>query len=251
MASRMSTSPDDLYRPEFVRGLFNEMAGTYGVVNLIASFGFCVLWRRQCTGQLEIRPGEVVFDLMSGMGELWPAVAARIGHGSRLCAIDFSPAMCARSRQTAERLTGIDVELREEDILHNSIPDGVADVVLSTFGLKTFTREQRARLAREVARVIRPGGRLSLLEISVPASVLLRWPYMFYLKYIVPLIGRLMLGNPDNYRLLGVYTSRFRDCSEFAAQCTDAGLRVQMRRFFFGCATAVVGEKPRLAAETF
>jgi demethylmenaquinone methyltransferase/2-methoxy-6-polyprenyl-1,4-benzoquinol methylase len=251
MPSRIVPSPEDLYRPEFVRGLFNEMSRTYGVVNLIASFGFCVLWRRQCTRQVEILPGEVVFDLMSGMGELWPAVAARVGHGGRLCAVDFSPAMCARSRSTAERLTGIDVELREEDILHNSIPDGIADVVLSTFGLKTFTREQRARLAREVARVVRPGGRLSLLEISVPPPLLLRWPYMVYIKYFVPLIGRLLLGNPDNYRLLGVYTSRFRDCSEFAAQCTDAGLRVQMRRFFFGCATAVVGEKPPIVVTRF
>ena len=129
--------------------------------------------------------------------------------------------------------------------------DGIADVVLSTFGLKTFTREQRARLAREVARVVRPGGRLSLLEISVPPPLLLRWPYMVYIKYFVPLIGRLLLGNPDNYRLLGVYTSRFRDCSEFAAQCTDAGLRVQMRRFFFGCATAVVGEKPPIVVTRF
>jgi demethylmenaquinone methyltransferase/2-methoxy-6-polyprenyl-1,4-benzoquinol methylase len=235
---------EDLYRPEFVRRLFDEMSQTYGVVNLIASFGFCVLWRRQCTRQVDIRAGETVFDLMSGMGELWPAVAAMVGPVGRLCGVDFSPAMCARSRRTAERIQGPNVEMREEDILDNSIPRGAADVVVSSFGLKTFTREQRARLAGEIARVLRPGGRLSLLEISVPTALVLRWPYMAYLDYVVPLIGRLLLGNPDNYRLLGVYTSRFRDCSDFVVQCADAGLRVRLRRFFFGCATAVVGEKP-------
>jgi demethylmenaquinone methyltransferase/2-methoxy-6-polyprenyl-1,4-benzoquinol methylase len=236
--------PEDIYRPEFVRGLFDEMSGTYGLVNLIASLGFCVRWRRQCAGRVEIRPGETVFDLMSGMGELWPAVAARLGRSGRIRAVDFSPVMCERSRPAAGRLRGVDVEVREEDVLANAIPDGSADVVVSSFGLKTFTDEQRTRLAREVARILRPGGKFSFLEISVPPATLLRVPYLAYLRYLVPLIGRVLLGNPDNYRLLGVYTEGFRDCGGFVRQCADAGLRVRPQRFFFGCATGVAGEKP-------
>jgi demethylmenaquinone methyltransferase/2-methoxy-6-polyprenyl-1,4-benzoquinol methylase len=240
----MPETQQDIYRPEFVKDLFDEMSRTYGIVNLISSFGFCVRWRRQCLDQVEIQAGAVVFDLMSGMGELWPGLATRTGPTGRIRAVDFSPVMCAQSRKTAERLHGVDIELREEDVLQNSIPDGSADIIVSSFGLKTFTSEQRACLAQEVARILRPGGKLSFLEISVPSSPLLRWPYMVYLKYGIPLMGRLLLGNPDNYRMLGIYTEAYQDCSEFVQHCRDAGLQVRQQRFFFGCATGVVGEKP-------
>ena len=243
----MLKSEQDIYSPAFVRGLFDEMSATYGRTNVISSFGFCVRWRRQCARQVGIRPHDTVFDLMSGMGELWPSIAARLGQSGCIRAVDFSPAMCARSREVASRLGGSNIELFEEDVLNNSIPDGAADVVVSSFGLKTFTRQQRGRLAQEVGRILRPGGRLSLLEVSVPPLPLLRWLYMAYLKYVVPLLGWLLLGNPDNYRLLGVYTEAFGNCDSFAEDCTRAGLQVRNQSLFFGCATAVVGEKPGVA----
>ena len=69
---------EDLYDPAFVRGLFDEMAATYGPVNLLSSFGFCIRWRRQCLRLIDLRPGSTVLDLMCGMGELESDVADRI-----------------------------------------------------------------------------------------------------------------------------------------------------------------------------
>ena len=133
----------------------------------------------------------------------------------------------------------------EEDVLANSIPAESVDVVVSSFGLKTFTSEQRAALARETARVLRPGGRFSYLEISVPPQGWLRRPYMFYVRFVVPVLGRLLLGNPDNYRLLGVYAEAFGNAAEFTEQCRAAGLKAEYKRYFFGCATGVAGEKAK------
>jgi len=220
------------------------MCSTYGMVNLISSFGFCSRWRRQCLEQVQIREGDTVFDLMSGMGELWPGIARQIGQAGQIAAVDFSPAMCAHSSKTAERLAGFSITVYQEDILQNSIADNSADVVVSSFGLKTFTAEQQEQLAREVLRILRPGGTFSFLEISVPPYAWLRWPYLFYLQYIVPFIGRIFLGNPDNYRMLGRYTTAHRNCAEFAKWCTSAGLVVNQASFFFGCATGVMGRKP-------
>jgi len=115
---------------------------------------------------------------------------------------------------------------------------------VSSFGLKTFTAEQQEQLARVVLRILRPGGTFSFLEISVPPFAWLRWPYLFYLSYIVPFIGRIFLGNPNNYRMLGRYTAAHRNCSEFANRCSSAGLVVSQTSFFFGCATGVTGRKP-------
>ena len=69
----------DIYDPSYVRRLFDEMAGTYGLVNVISSFGFCIRWRRQCVDQMPIVAGSRVVDLMTGMGELCPRLAKRAG----------------------------------------------------------------------------------------------------------------------------------------------------------------------------
>jgi len=234
----------DIYSQEFVRGLFNEMSATYGVVNLISSFGFCARWRRQCVGEVAIHATDTVFDLMSGMGELWPSVAPHLSAQGKICALDFSPQMCERSQAMARQLKHLQIHVQEEDVLTNSIPDQSADVIVSSFGLKTFNEHQKQRLAHDVARILRPHGRFSFLEISVPSLHLLRWSFMFHLQYIIPLLGRLFLGNPENYRMLGLYTRRFQSCHTFMHYCLEAGLMAKQKEFFGGCATAVIGEKP-------
>ena len=85
------TCPADIYDPSYVRRLFDEMSGTYGVVNVISSLGFCVRWRRQCVGLLSVRPGSVVVDLMTGMGELCPQLARLAGANGHITAVDLSP----------------------------------------------------------------------------------------------------------------------------------------------------------------
>ena len=236
---------ENIYRAEIVRELFDEMAQSYGVVNVVSSLGFGIAWRRRCVGLARIAPGSRVVDLMSGMGELWPMIAQRIGSNGHITGVDFSEVMCRNSSKRAQRLPASTIDVRQEDVLNNSIPNNSADVVLCSFGLKTFTAEQWRELAKQIARILRPGGKLAFVEISVPPSRLLRLPYLFYLNYVIPLFGWALLGNPDNYRMLGIYTTAFGSCARFAEECTAAGLRVHQQRLFFGCATAVVGEKPK------
>jgi len=90
---------------------------------------------------------------------------------------------------------GSNIKISQEDVLDHSIPDESADAVVSTFGLKTL-RGQCKKLAEEIHRVLKPGGNLSLLEISVPAFTPLRFLYMCYLKYIVPLFGQITTWKP-------------------------------------------------------
>lgn len=238
----------EFYRDEFVQELFNEMSRTYGVVNVISSFGFAVRWRTQCIHQARVQPGDCVVDLMSGMGELWPTISRRLAARGSITGIDFSRGMVDKSKPVSERLrsrhTSLRIEAKLDDALHSSLADQSADVVTCSFGLKTLTPVQRQSLAREVYRILKPGGRFSFVEISVPPSQLLQVPYLFYLRSIVPLIGKILLGNPDNYRMLGRYTTAFQNSSSFAADCTAAGLDAQLHPLFFGCATSVTGTRP-------
>lgn len=132
----------------------------------------------------------------------------------------------------------------EADALACPLGDASVDRVFSSFGLKTFNGQQLSVLASEVARILRPGGRFSFLEISVPPNNLLRMPYMFYLNRVVPMLGRLLLGNPDNYRLLGRYTSAFDSCEDAGKRFSERGLSVELKSYFAGCATGIVGFKP-------
>jgi len=242
-------SQRDIYDPEFVASLFDEMAQTYGVVNLISSFGFARRWRRQCLREVEITECAVVVDLMTGMGELCPDLLSATAGGGTVTAVDLSPVMCQRARRHAK---GVESRFRviEADALHCPIDDASIDCVVSTFGLKTLDSDQLQELAREVARMLRPGGQFAFLEISIPGFLFLRWLYVFYLKHVIPMIGRLALGNPDNYRMLGVYTSAFGNCRTTADAFAEAGLSVEFKSYFFGCASGVSGAKGEMARKS-
>jgi ubiquinone/menaquinone biosynthesis C-methylase UbiE len=115
--------------------------------------------------------------------------------------------------------------------------------VVSSFGLKTLDSNQQTRLAAQVARLLRPGGLYSFIEISAPGARPLRWLYLFYLRRVIPLVGWMLLGNPANYRMLGIYTEAFGDCRHFAACLSRAGLDAEYVSHFYGCATGVRGRK--------
>lgn len=239
---------NDLYDPKRIRALFDEMAATYGIVNLVSSFGFNWWWRSQVIRQVPFPPGGRVADLMSGMGELWPTIASRVGGGSIL-AVDISPVMSRRARANWQD-SKCQLDLRVADVLATPLEPNSVDVVVSSFGLKTFNPDQLARLAEVISAALRPGGVYSLIEVSVPPNCLLRSLYMFYLCRIIPLIGRLLLGNPDNYRMIGIYTEHFGSAHTTLEALQKAGLHAEYRSYFFGCATGVVGCKPASDSQT-
>ena len=237
------TKTDRLYDAAQVSTLFDQMASTYGVMNYVTSFGFCARWRRVCVEAARLTPGADVYDLMSGMGECWHLIGRALQGQGSIRAVDFSAGMNRRARERAHDLAPLPIVVRQENFLANEIDRGAADAVVSAFGLKTFSAAQTAEAARQLRRILKPGGRFSLLEISLPNFRMLRWPYLFYLKRMIPLLGRLFLGNPDNYRLLGLYTESF-DPDTVARELEAAGLSCSRHPLFFGCATLFVGTCP-------
>jgi ubiquinone/menaquinone biosynthesis methyltransferase len=225
-----------------IKSLFDEMVSTYGRSSMAASLGLCDRWRRQCVAAAGIRPGMRVCDLMTGTGEAWAAIGAQLQGDGKIIAVDFSAGMLEHAARQARR-SSIEISLRSEDAFHTSIPDDSVDCVVSTFGLKTCAPEQLQLLAREIARILKPGGTCSLIEISVPSARWLRGPYLWYINHVIPAIGRLFLGNPANYRMLGRYTQEFGDCAAMAEIMGRAGLDAHTFGYLGGCATGIVGRK--------
>lgn len=239
----IACAASDIYEPRFVARLFDEMSKSYGRTNYFSSFGFCDRWRRQCVEALRIEPGMVILDLMTGMGECCRLLSKQIGEG-RLLALDLSHEMCRRAQRNALRQEKTCMTVWRGDALEPSLPDGCVDAIVASFGLKTFSEEQLRRLAWQVYRLLKPGGSFSFVEIAVPARPVIRTPYLWYLRWCIPMVGRVFLGNPDNYRMLAVYTQQFSEGAVVTQILEEAGLTVRADDLFFGCARRFVGSKP-------
>lgn len=234
---------ENIYSFDFLKSLFNEMAASYDRVNYITSFGFSWRFRRQFIERADLAEGHAVCDLMCGRGECWPLILGRIGDGS-LVAIDLSRGMLEGARHRLLNFPGRRVEVIEGNALDTKIADSSIDRVVIAFGLKTLAPELRDGLAGELFRIVRPGGVISAIEMSEPRGWVLRPLFMWYLKKIVPIVGRLLLGNPANYRMLGVYTERFQGCAPIVNVMREAGFEAELVSYFHGCATGIVAKKP-------
>lgn len=235
---------DNIYHVEFLQNLFDEMQSTYERVSNITSFGFNLRWRRQLVNAMNLKSGMVVADLMGGSGETWQYILPKIGDEGELWNVDFSRAMCDFAHKRHARIPQSQIHILQEDALSSSIPDHSVDAVLCIYGIKTLNPDLYASFAQEIQRILKPDGRYGLVEISVPSFILLRLPYMLYLRLIIPIFGFLLLGNHRNYRMLSRYTSHFQNCHAIAQVFAQQGLVTNYHHFFFGCCSAVTGHKP-------
>lgn len=236
----------DIYQTQYVRNLFNSMSETYGWTNYFSSFGFTVRWRRQCVERISaaIAPSAQGYDLMSGMGEIWPFVLPRLNAEGRIVAVDISEVMQAQAAAFLEKTKEQRVVTLQADMLQNGLPDGSADFIVSSFGLKTFSPVQLEILAKEVNRLLKPGGAFAFIEVSVPEAWWLRGLYLFYLQRIIPVIGYLSAGRTSDYRMLGIYCTAFQNSRAFCQMLQEQGLtEAKFDRYFAGCATGVSGVK--------
>lgn len=233
----------DIYNSKFVEELFDKMSGSYDRMNYITSFGFSSLWRKQSLRKLPLESSDVIVDLMTGMGECWNLILKKSPSDSKIIALDFSGEMIkhAQSRKNKHNLHNI--ELLKEDVFDNSISSEIADCVVSGFGLKTFNNDQLDDLAKEINRLLKSGGHFSLIDVSVPNGYLLKSVYMFYLKNIIPILGRIFLGNPSSYKMLGIYTENFSNSKIAKEIFSRNGFDVEYQEYFFGCASGIIGKK--------
>lgn len=233
-----------LYDADAVRGLFDRMSRSYERMNIVMSFGFSVRWRRQMMRLLpESASRRRVLDAMSGMGETWAEVLRGIPDAEP-AALDFSERMIEHGAvRNRERFEGRFVLLCE-DMLENSISDGAFDVVVSAYGMKTFDEAQSRTFADELARVLRPGGTFSFVEVTEPPNRVLRALYDFYLSRVVPIVGVALVSDPVEYRMLHRYLRAYGDGSRTsAALSAHPALQVERRPLFFGCATSWTGTR--------
>lgn len=230
----------DIHADDYVKNLFDEMSQTYGLVHLFSSLGFAYFWRKACVFALGSN-GEHVCDLMTGGAESLTHIKARFGPTASVDLVDFSDKMCAQAEGVLERNDYANCKVINCNALALPFEASSYDAVVSTFGLKTLSPDDFKNLAKEIKRILKPGGEVSLLEFSIPQNSFIRFFFQLYVKYYVPLLGRLLLGNPDNYRMLWRYTVEFQNCKKLINIFEQEGFKVAYRSHFLGSATQIIG----------
>jgi len=246
MSTKREDTPDNIYDPAFVADLFDRCSANYRWWSSVSSFGFTDLWRRQCIARIDAttEPVLVAVDLMAGTGEIWPHVLRGFPGIKQITALDISRRMHLEAVERLHSSYANKITHLQADALQTDLPEDYADLVVSTFGLKTLDTEQQTKLARQVARLLKPGGRFSLIEASDPTGWRLRPAYRFYLDHVLPFVERLFLDGANDFSMIGAYTRNFGNIDHFATALKETGLSVTTKSHFFGCATSVAGYKP-------
>lgn len=233
----------EIYEPKFVEKLFDKMSGSYSKMNYIASFGFSERWRKQFIEQIEIEKGKTVVDLMTGMGECWKHILNDSDSNSTLIGLDFSSESINFAEKNKLKFKNSTIKILKENVFKNSIANETADFVVSGFGLKTFNDEQLTKLAKEIYRILKPNGKFSLIDISVPKNIILKPFYLFYLKNIIPFLGKVFFKDSETYKMLGIYAEEFKNAKNTYQIFKQLEFEVEYVDYFFGCASGIKGRK--------
>ena len=238
---------EDIPRAEAHEGrgevrLFSAIAPKYDLLNHLLSLGIDRRWRGALIGHAEIQPGERVLDLCTGTGDIAIEIA-RQGCAGEIVGVDLEEGMLAIARQKAERLRFQGkIMFQQGDGLDLPFEDGTFDVVTIGFGLRNLADRERG--IAEMARVLKEGGRLSILEFSLPRGPLLSRAYHLYLNRFIPAIGGLISGKQSAYRYLASSIQGFLEREEVLELMRAKGLRdLQLTELTGGIASIYRGEK--------
>jgi demethylmenaquinone methyltransferase/2-methoxy-6-polyprenyl-1,4-benzoquinol methylase len=204
-----------------VQGMFDRIAGVYDLMNSAMTAGLHHRWRSRAADRAALRPGDSALDVCCGTGDLALELAGRVGPEGRVIGCDFSEAMLDVARRKAAARSHPNVRFEWADALELPYPDESFDAVTVGFGVRNLADLERG--IAEMARVLRPGGRLVILEITKPSRPPLSAFFALWFDRIVPVLGTLA-GDRGAYTYLPESVRRFPSPERLAGLMDAAGL---------------------------
>jgi len=203
-----------------ISGMFDAIAPRYDLLNRLLSAGIDRRWRAAAIRSLQLTGTETVLDVCTGTADV--ALEARRGGAARVLGIDFAGAMLALGRRKiAAAGEARRIPLARADAMRIPVGSAAVDAVTVAFGIRNVERPEVA--CAEMARTLRPGGRLAILEFGVPRFPGVRPLYLWYFKRVLPLIGRMISGHSGAYTYLPASVGAFPPPEEFMALLRTAG----------------------------
>jgi demethylmenaquinone methyltransferase/2-methoxy-6-polyprenyl-1,4-benzoquinol methylase len=231
-------------RPARIAGMFDAIAPRYDALNHLLSAGLDRGWRRRAVRALELSGRERVLDICTGTGDLaLEAVRHPAGGARDVVGVDFAAEMLRLGLvKVREANLGARVHLIRGDATRIPLPDGSCDAALVGFGIRNVMDPEAA--CREVARVVRPGGRFAVLEFGSPTVPGLRGLYSWYFRAVLPRIGRLVSKHGDAYSYLPASVAQFPEPDVFMSLMRASGFQsVRYHPLTFGVVSLFVAQR--------
>lgn len=225
-------------RAEYVRDMFANIAGRYDTMNRLMTGGQDIKWRKYVIQQAQLPPHGRILDIATGTGDIAQEAIEQIP-GVQAVGGDFTLEMMQAGKKYPERQA---IQWVGSDALALPFPDGYFDAVTSGFLMRNVIDVEKA--LQEQFRILKPGGRIVILESSPPKKNLLRPFILIHLNYVIPLLGKLIAGTSEAYTYLPDSTKGFRSPEDLAEAMRREGFeKVSFKLFMFGTIAVHVGEK--------
>ncbi len=205
---------------EKVRSMFADIADDYDRINGILSFGVHNAWRKKTVLESDAQPGDRVIDCATGTGDLALEFKKTVGHEGYVLGTDFCKEMIEHAPGKADREKLV-VEFEVADAMNLPYEDNSFTVASIAFGIRNV--DDPLTCLKEMARVVKPGGRVVVLEFGQPKG-LVRVPFQFYSKHVMPAIGGLISGNREAYTYLPETSAKFPAGEKFLEMMDSAGV---------------------------
>ena len=228
-------------KKEKVREMFDNIAPSYDKLNHVLSMNVDKLWRRHALREIVNGSAQRILDVACGTGDSTISIAKAAGEGSTVTGVDISEGMMSLVEGKAKK-AGVEdcIDLKVADGEALPYEDGVFDRVTCAFGIRNFEHKEKG--LSEFLRVLKPGGKAVILELSVPQHRLVRWTYDLYFTRLLPRIGGAVSGDKAAYRYLPASVHQFPSPQAFCRMMEAAGFRaVRCRAFTFGLCRLFVG----------
>lgn len=228
-------NPFSAQNPNSIREMFGAISSKYDLINSVLSFGIHRYWKKQLVKESQIKPGSNVLDCATGTGDLAFLFEEKLRGSGQVIGCDFCTSMLEIARKKGKQKHS-KVQFDFADVMKLPYPDEQFDLVSISFGIRNVKDASHA--LNEIARVLRPGGQILVLEFGQPSSPFINFLFNIYSKFFLPLMGGWISGQKAAYHYLQTSSAHFPCGESFLemAERTDKYEKMKLRAFQFGIA---------------
>jgi demethylmenaquinone methyltransferase / 2-methoxy-6-polyprenyl-1,4-benzoquinol methylase len=222
--------------------MFNEISHRYDLLNHVLSMGIDYYWRKILINALPVKKELTIIDVATGTGDvLFSLFKHYKGTISSAKGVDLSDGMLGKAKEKLKK-TSYDIQFLHEDAQNLSFPDKFVDALSISFGIRNVPDYKKG--ISELYRVCKPGGKVLVLEFSIPQLLPLKWLYLFYFRLILPWLGAIVSGHAKAYSYLNKTAETFPQGQAFCDVLKETGFKnIKARPLTFGIATLYEGTR--------